>query len=67
MKIGQYDLSYDDLLSVYICNNLFYLCIVKLRSYSSFVLFGPIDLILYINLYFDTKCNESKLKIKRFS
>lgn len=67
MKIGQYNLSYDYSLSVYICNNIFYLCIVKLLSHSSFVLFGTTDLILYTNLYFDTKCNKPKLKIKRFS
>ena len=58
MNIGKNDISRNNPLFIYVCKNS--LCFYVVISLSPFtlVLFGTIDLTLYINSYFDTKCNE---------
>lgn len=54
MNIGQNSSLRNDLPFVYICKNSFHLGVTRLLFYFSLALFDIIDLILYINLYFDT-------------
>lgn len=58
INISQDSSLYDNPPFVCIYKNLFHLAIIRSLSYSSFVLFSIIDLILYTNWYFDTKYNE---------
>ena len=58
INISQNNLLYNNMSFIYIYKNLFHFYVIRLLFYFSFILFDIKNLILYINLYFDTKCNK---------